>query len=352
MITVPSDEELRKVAEDVRALARSLARDFWDAKQSAERGGRPAADALKHGIRDAAEGARREFQRGMRHHWHGWGPPPPRRPRRGGPPGFPFGPPGPGQEPATSGVGLAGDRAGQTTPQYPPGWVGSPWVNPHRRAERHGRGHLPPVRRRWDASVLAALLVVVFGVAWLVGGLGAVHLSTEAVLAAGLMLLGAALVVTARTDWSLSRHAWPVILGGVLVVGLLATSATFGVNGALSHMSIGNMNPTVSAQGGTVYGGLGQLTVHAQALNPGSTLKVESIAGETDISLPPGATVDVNAKVLAGQVCVAGHPSSSGVGADYVGTAESGSGLPITLDVHQLAGQVMIDGIGRGCRGQ
>ena len=197
--------------------------------------------------------------------------------------------------------------------------------------------------------MLAALLVVVFGVAWLIGGVGAVHLSTEAILAAGLMLLGAALVVTARTDWSLSRHAWPVLLGGVLVVGLLATSTTFGVNGALSHMSIGTMNRAPTA-GGTVYGGIGQLTVNATGVPKGSTLKVESIAGETLISVPPGSTIE--GKVLAGQICMANGTPSSGVGATLTtstpttGAGSSGSTSPITVDIHQLAGQVVINGHG------
>ena len=218
--------------------------------------------------------------------------------------------------------------------------------------------------------MLAALLVVVFGVAWLVGGLGAIHLSTEAVLAAGLMLLGAALVVTARTDWSLSRHAWPVMFGGVLIVGLLATSTTFGVNGALANMEIGQINKTVGPHGGTVYGGIGQLKVNATGVDKGSVVTVEHIAGETLISVPVGSTVE--GKVLAGQICIGGEPASNGVGATITtnvtappttmqstptntsGTppttpsvpspSTSGSTSAITLVVHQLAGQVVING--------
>src|SRR5262249_23213984 len=153
--------------------------------------------------------------------------------RQDGPPGVTSAPPGaaPGAGRGNTGVGLTGDRTGQPAPPpYGPPWMGPPpWVaRQQRRAQRDNRRcPPPPVRRRWDASVLAALLIVMFGVAWLIGGLGALHLSTEAVLAAGLMLLGAALVVTARTDWSLSRHAWPIMLGGALVIGLLATSSTF-----------------------------------------------------------------------------------------------------------------------------
>jgi hypothetical protein len=189
---------------------------------------------------------------------------------------------------------------------------------------------------------------VVFGVAWLIGGLGLVHLSTEAVLAVGLMLLGACLIVTARTDWSLSRHGWPVLLGVVLVLGLFATSASFGVGGAVSHLSFGNTGVTPT-KGGTVYGGFGQLTVDTSHLAPGATLHVQSIAGETHIKLPANEFAVVQGKVLAGQICVNGHSDASGIGASLppvtVPPANGGSrgqGDQITIDVHQLAGQVDI----------
>ena len=342
---MPSDEELRKVAEDVRALARSLARDLWDATQSARGTGRPPGDAFKHGLRDAVKGAQREFHRGMRHHWYGWGPPPPGRGAR------PGGPPGPGQ----SGPGLVGEppgrRPGGPNRPGPCGWGGgpplwAPWTGAP-RAHR-SRGPMPPVRRRWDASILAALLVVVFGATWLIGGLGLVHLSTEAVLAAGLMLLGAALIVTARTDWSLSRHAWPVALGAVLVVGLFATSSTFGVTGALSHLSVGSMHGSATSDK-TVYGGVGELTVDARNARPGAVVNVQSVVGETFVEVPLNADLTVQAKVLAGQVCIDGHSYSSGIGAStgsvHIGP---GGGLALTVNAHQVAGVIEIGTKGCG----
>lgn len=203
------------------------------------------------------------------------------------------------------------------------------------------------MRRKWDASLLAGTLVVVFGVAWLVSGLGAVHLATEAVLAAGLMLLGAALIVTARTDWSLSRHAWPVVLGILLVFCLFATSATFGVTGALSHLSFGDMHAQ-PASAGTVYGGFGQLTVDTRGLAPGTTLHVESIAGQTQVNLASGQTALVQGKVLAGEVCIGGRSYASGVGASSPAVtvtppgASQGQSRPINIFVHQVAGQVVV----------
>lgn len=314
MKVVPSDEELRKVAEDVRALARSLARDLWDATQSGRSSGRPATDAFRHGLQHAARGARRELRKGMQYRWHGWNPP---------------SSPDAGRPPAT---------AASPPPPWPPwgGYDRGPYRPRYRR-----RGPQPAIRHRWDASVLAAMLVVLFGAAWLVGGLGLLHLSTEAVLAAGLMLLGASLIVTGRTDWSLSRHVWPVLLGVVLVVGLFASSATFGVPGVLSHLSVGNMHSTPTGSQ-KVYGGFGQLTVNASQIKPGSTVEVQSIAGNTTITSLPRQQVIVLAHVLAGQVCLNGI-QSNGIGASS-GPVTIGSGTtqPITIDVHQLAGQVSV----------
>lgn len=328
------------MAEDVRALARSLARDFWEASSSARGNGHPTGEAFRHGLRGAAKG----FRKGMHHDWRRWGPPPPR-------PGYP------GARPQAPGHQSPWPQAPGQQPPWPQGrpWppAGPPWAQfggrppayQYRRPPRPPRrGPLPPVRRKWDASILAAILVVVFGAAWLVGGLGLVHLSTEAVLAAGLMLLGACLIVTARTDWSLSRHAWPVVVGAVLVVGLFATSTSFGVAGALSHVSFGEM-PRAPTTPGTVYGGFGQLTVDTSKLPADATLDVESVAGQTTVKLGPDQTATVNAHVLGGQICVDGH-ASSGIGASS-GQATVGQGNEhITIDIHQTAGQVVV---GKGC---
>ena len=214
------------------------------------------------------------------------------------------------------------------------------------------------MRHRWDATTVLGLLAVLFGVAWLLGAVHAVHVSVAAVLAVGLMLLGASLIVTGRTDWSLSRKSWPVWLGAGLVAALVATSSAFGIDGALQDVSFGTMNRTASANN-TVHGGFGNLTVDASNLRPGNTLTVDSVAGQTTIDNLPGNTyVAVNARVLAGQICVNGNRASSGVGAsasrefDTTPPGPDGSALSrgtaldssqlITVDVHQVFGQVVV----------
>jgi hypothetical protein len=204
------------------------------------------------------------------------------------------------------------------------------------------------VRRRWDATTVIGLLAVLFGVAWLLGALGAVHVSIEGVVAVGLMLLGASLIITGRTDWSLSRRTWPIWLGAGLVAVLVATSSTFGVGDALQSVQFGNMTSTPNPAA-TVHGGFGNLTVDASRLGAGDTIKVDSVAGNTVIDgLPQDVPVRVDARVLAGQICVYGRTASNGVGASTNQTyAPAGTGgAPITLDVHQVFGQI---GIGAGC---
>ena len=201
---------------------------------------------------------------------------------------------------------------------------------------------------------MVGLLAVLFGVAWLIGATGILHVSIEAVVAIGLMLLGAALVVTGRTDWSLSRRSWPVWLGVGLIGILIATSTAFGLGGALDSVSFGNK--TVSAQGGalptgTVHGGFGNLMVDLSSAHQNGTVKVVSVAGQTTVKLPPQASVTLNARVVGGQICVNGRDVANGVGAQYHGLVESppsstSPGSTVVLDVHQVFGQILIGGSG------
>ena len=159
---------------------------------------------------------------------------------------------------------------------------------------------------------MAGLLAVLFGVAWLIGALGVWHLSVEAVVALGLMLLGASLVVTGRTDWSLSRRSWPVWLGAGLIVVLVSTSSTFGIGGALNSVSFGNTSVMPRPIPGKIHGGFGNLTVNAINMHPG-TYKIVSVAGQTTvISLPLQDHIHIDARVVGGQICIQGSDAGNG----------------------------------------
>jgi hypothetical protein len=215
---------------------------------------------------------------------------------------------------------------------------------------------LPPVRHRWDASTVAGLLAVLFGVAWLIGATSIFHVSIEAVVAIGLMLLGASLVVTGRTDWSLSRRSWPVWLGIGLIGVLVVTSSAFGLGGALDSVSFGNKTVPAAPRGalptGTVHGGFGNLVVDLSKANQSGRVNVVSVAGNTTVNVPADATVTIDARVVGGQVCVDGKDVADGLGAQYHNSirpsppAATGTGPTIALHVHQVFGQILIDGTG------
>jgi hypothetical protein len=345
------------VAEDVRALARSLTNDFRDVFDQARRGGQPTGQAVRHGLRGVADqvsrdlraglgGHRHDFYRGH-YHGHGW---------RGRPPWAPP-PPPPGPPGSTAGA------PGAVPPQWrgrgraysgPPGYYRPP--RQYQPRPKPARPPRPPVRHRWDATTVLGVLAVLFGVAWLLGAVHVVHVSVAAVLAIGLMLLGASLIVTGRTDWSLSRKSWPVWLGAGMIVVLVATSSSFGTAGALQDVSFGNMG-SVASNDHTVHGGFGNLTVDASKLAPGDTVTIDSVAGRTLIqNLPSGIPVTVNARILAGQICIDGKNAADGVSASVSrdrfatppapGTGLASSTDPITLNVHQVFGQILVAGSG------
>ncbi len=383
---MPRDEEIRKVAEDIRALARSLARDFREAVDQSRAGGNRPGEAVRHGLKGVAEEAKRGVKDtwadlgpfsgpcGPGKHWQRewarhnryrsryanryWFPPAPSPGVPGSSPGEPVGgvddrvgwPGGPGFGGAG---GYGSGPPGSGPPGYPsptpgaPSWNRQPQRQSHRKARRLG---LPPVRRRWDGTTVLGMLGVLFGVAWLLSALHAIHVSAEGVVAVGLMLLGAAMIVTGRTDWSLSRRSWPVWLGFGLVVVLIATSATFGTR----SISFGTKSVPAIHSGQTVSGGFGNLTVDAAPLSGGGQITVTNVAGVVRVRVPANTETVVNAKVLAGEICAAGIHRADGVGATVDGLhltpaspASDGSSPPVlTVNVHESSGQILVGGSG------
>ncbi|HVA75531.1 MAG TPA: hypothetical protein VNF71_13315 [Acidimicrobiales bacterium] len=313
-----SDDEFRRVAEEIRALARSLARDFRDAVDQSRAGGSRAGEAVRHGLKDVADEARRGvhgtiagFQprpRSHRSRHRGWYPP--------APPG--------------------GDARYGGPPHRPR------QRSRHRSSGRRRRG-LPPVRHRWDATTVIGTLAVVFGVAWLLDAVHAAHISAEGAVAAGLMVLGAAMIVTGRTDWSLSRRSWPVFAGAALILVLVATSNTFGVGSGTSGLSFGNKVVPVFQSGQTVQNGFGNLTVDASRLTAGQKVTVENIVGNIHVTLPHGLPARIDARILAGVICIDGRDVGNGAGASAHEVLPGAPGVaPVIVDVHEASGRILV----------
>jgi hypothetical protein len=168
----------------------------------------------------------------------------------------------------------------------------------------------PPVRHRHDGTTLLGLLALVFGVAWLLAGAHLAPVSMETVVAVALMVLGAATVVTARTDWALSRRSWPLVGGAALAVTLLALTASPGLPVGFRHLSFGSRTVVPASWAGVpdeIHGGFGHTVIDLSGLPPltaPQTLKVDSGVGRVEIYVPSDLKVDLSAQIAAGQIAV------------------------------------------------
>jgi hypothetical protein len=343
---VPSDDEFRRVAEDVRALARSLGRDLRTALDQARDDFSAASGSSRSpGLRSAREElarasrlARREFRQAQRAFRHGeanlWpdvdangldadelgGPA--SRPARCGPPRWDN----------WGGGRYRGGAAERSRTTAPAGWYPPRARNHAGRGRRGGRTDelstipvtaappkppSPPLRHRHDGTTLLGLLAVVFGVAGLAAGTGAVHVSAEAVVAIALMVLGGTMVVTARTDWALSRRTWPIFGGAVLGVALVAVAVTPALPVGFRHLQFGSNTvapSSWSAVPATVHGGAGHSVVDLTGidgpLTAPRTLVVDNAAGKMEIDLPSSVRVIVRATVAAGDIQIDGVNTS------------------------------------------
>lgn len=321
---MPSDDEIRRVAEDLRALARSLGQDARQAVRDAYREGGPGA------LRDAANQARATLRSG----WSAasrpaWGPPKPEDGVAGDAPPDPA-PRGPSAERVRRGAGWE-RRTGGGPPWAhrctPPPWhrdrpvAGGPRraTGPvlDRRAARDRRGlrprraPLPPVRHRRDSGLLLAALALATAVLSLLVITGTLHAAAETSLATCLVILGAAMVVTARTDWSLSRHVWPLLLGLALVGLVVSVSAVPGARRSVGDVRfVASPDQPVPA---VISTGVGDLNVDLRALPAGvHDVTIEGLAGASRVALPAGRPVDLDAHLDGGQISVNGVAVRSG----------------------------------------
>lgn len=158
-------------------------------------------------------------------------------------------------------------------------------------------------RRSSDGQVLGAMLVI-GGVAWLLGQTGLVELSATTVLSSLLLVLGAGMVATPRSAGG----------GGLVVVGLVLTvalaSAT-AVDVGLLQRGVGERSfrpATTSEIADPFQLGMGSLTVDLSDLEPdelaGQRVEVQVGVGEVVVVLPPASVVpiDLVAEARAGEI--------------------------------------------------
>ena len=208
----------------------------------------------------------------------------------------------------------------------------------------------PPLRHRHDGSTLLGLLAVVFGLAWLAAGTHLVDVSAEGVLAVALMVLGVAMVVTARTDWALSRRSWPVVAGGLLLAALIVSSASPSLAGDIRRLQFGSRTIAASAWTDTpptVQGGVGETVVDLSTIREPLTaprvLEVDGAVGNLVIRLPADLAVTLDAHIGAGSIMVNRTNVASGFRPSYTRVLNPDVGGPVlTLRVRSGVGTVRV----------
>jgi hypothetical protein len=312
-----AEDEFRKVAEDVRELARALRQEM----RSAQRDARDVA-------RQAREQIRTEFQ-SSRHK---------------------------GRPPWQSNYSSS-SRPHQHYPvkwgSYgaPPAWANRPPRPP--KPPKPERPKAPPIRHKHDGSTLVSLLLVLAGLAWLVSETHLFNVSLEAVLAVALAILGAGMVVTARTDWNLSRRSWPVWIGAALLVVLLAASNSNRIDAGLSSLNFGpsNFSPTTWTSAKTsVDNFAGPISVDLVTLSPpadaaAETLTIRDTFGPITITLPqtPGYHIHLKMRSVFGGSNLPANASETGGGHGST-TADIGpaTGPTLTIDAQTIFGPVNV----------
>ncbi|MGH9126666.1 MAG: hypothetical protein ACRDZ8_18350 [Acidimicrobiales bacterium] len=382
-----SDDEFRRVAEDVRALARSLGRDlraaFDQAHDEFNRSGGVRNASFRAARDDLAEmgrTARREFRQARGGYRRSSSPyvfrdaPPPNPADR-----LDIGPDG---EDADEWLGRPPAAVRECPPRFD-GWGGgryrsrrasawgggrsragfpstqtTGWANhesavgvlpTEERPVRAAKTPPPPLRHRHDSSTLLGLLAVVFGLAGLAAATGVAHVSGEIVAAVALMVLGAAMVVTARTDWALSRHRWPIFGGVVLGVALVVFAVVPALPVGFRHVRFGSSSngytswaqvpPTIQAGGGR---NIIDLSGIETPLSGPQMLSVANGVGTVVIELPTSQRVQLHASVVAGSIEVNGV-NASGLGRVVDQTFGPNSGATLSLQVKAGFGRVVVD---------
>jgi hypothetical protein len=189
----------------------------------------------------------------------------------------------------------------------------------------------------------------VFGLAWLMAGTHLFRVSAEGVLAVALLVLGAAMVVTARTDWALSRRSWPVWLGAALLVALLVSTVSprFGGFRSLRIGSEASSYTSWDQLPSTIYGSVGRTLVDLSGLPEpppqDTTLQIEGGIGGMVVQLPPNVRIHLDAGVGVGSISLNGIPLAKGLSSQVQQDLHVGAPGPVlTLRIDTSGGTVAI----------
>ena len=195
------------------------------------------------------------------------------------------------------------------------------------------------------------------GLAWLGSQSSLLQISTETVLAVVLALIGATMVLTARTDWGLSRRLWPVLVGAVVLAMLLVNTNATAIKNQLSSLQFGPQSQTITtwpAAATTIDNFAGPVRVDASGLReagtPVETMRITDVFGPIEVILPANLQyrVHVSARTEFGPVRI-GETRETGHGLSFQQT-DLGPPSPspaLFIEITSKAGPVSVHEAGQ-----
>jgi phage shock protein PspC (stress-responsive transcriptional regulator) len=190
-----------------------------------------------------------------------------------------------------------------------PGWARSRWPRPPRR----------PRRRSFLTPITLSILLIGAGAAALLDSVDAVHLTLAALLASGLIVVGAALVLS---TW-FGRARGLILIGVLLLLAMIPASVIdVPISGGIGERKY---HPIAQADLRRTYElGIGHLVVDLR--NAPLSGRVTTISGSLgigglDVDVPANVRVDVQAHAGAGATEIFGHLDDG-----------------VTQDTHRVAG--------------